>query len=72
METSDFHLDAHKNHKRHKKHKKVQNVKQAIFFLLDVFYANENAVFFVFTHKKAQKGTKYIKSTKSTKTQISE
>ena len=42
---------------------KAPNVKQAIFFHLDVSYAHKNVVFFVFTHKK---------STKSTKTQISE
>ena len=40
---SDFHSDvlyAHKKHKKYKKHKKAQNVKQAIFLLLDVFIAH--------------------------------
>ena len=50
-QTSGFHSDAfyvHKKHEKYKKHKKAQNVKQAIFFLLDAFIAHKNAVFFVF------------------------
>ena len=73
-QTGDFHSDvfyAHKKHKNYKKHIKAQNVKQTIFFLLDVFIVHKNAVFFVsirldnfkllcflrenFTHKKTQK-----------------
>ena len=37
-------------HKKYKKHKKAQNAKQAILFLLDIFYAHKNAAFFCFTH----------------------
>ena len=37
-----------KKHKKHRKAQKAQNVKQATFFLLDVFYAHKNAAFFVF------------------------
>ena len=48
---------AHIKHKKHKKYIKVQNVKQAIFFFLDVFYTHKNAVFFVL-HTKSTKSTK--------------
>ena len=40
--------------------------KQATFFLLDIFIAHENVIFFVLHTKKAQKAQK------NTKTQISE
>ena len=70
LETSDFHFDADKKHKKHKIHKKAQNVKQVIFFPLDVFYAHKNVVF-LFLHKRkakkaqeTQKGEKYKKITK--------
>ena len=52
---SDFHSDVFY---AYKKHKKAQNVKQAVFFLLDIFYANKNAVCFVLhikKHKNRQK-----------------
>ena len=42
---------------------KAQNVKQAIFFFLDVSYAHKNAVFFALHTKKSTK--KHIKSTKT-------
>ena len=35
---------------------KAQNIKQAIFFLLDVFYAHKDAAFFVL-HTKSTKST---------------
>ena len=37
-----------KKHIKAQKAQKAQNAKQATFFLLDVFYAHENAAFFVF------------------------
>ena len=46
---------AHIKHKKHKKYIKAQNVKHAIFFFLDVFYAHKNAVFFVLHTKKHKK-----------------
>ena len=54
------------------KAQKAQNVKQAIFFLLDVFYGHKNAVFFVLHTKKDKKDKKHEKHIKSIKTQIRE
>ena len=50
---NDFHSHVLYAHKNHKKHKKAQNVKQAIFFFLDVFYVHKNTVFFALHTKIA-------------------
>ena len=56
-------LWAYKACKAQKVHK-AQNVKQAIFFFIDVFYTHEIAVFFVLHTKKLKKHIKRIKKRK--------